>query len=208
MKLRRKKVSVKSLKKKLYAAFGLILFALLYIQRGEIYKLTSVPVPSENSSIDFTNVYVKKVYDGDTFLASNSFKVRLIGVDTPESYESNKLSRDSFISGIKPAQIIKLGKISHAFTKKMCEHKYVRIEFDSQKKDRYGRILAYVFLPDGKLLNEEILRSGYGLVYLKFPFKDEYRYRFIIAQEYAKSTGAGLWRETPGLRELEKTSRS
>ncbi len=203
----RKKRSIKSIKQKLYSVLGLILFVFLYLQRGDIYKSTSTffqPPSVLNNSI----VYVQKVYDGDTFLIENSIKIRLIGVDTPESSESNKLFRDSAKSGIKPEKIIRLGKISYSFTKKMCEHKRVRLEFDNQKKDRYGRLLAYVYLPDGQMLNELIIRSGYGFAYIKFPFKEEYRSRFIFAQEEAKKTAMGLWHEKPGLFQLEKANRS
>ncbi|HNT00401.1 MAG TPA: thermonuclease family protein, partial [Candidatus Saccharicenans sp.] len=62
---------------------------------------------------------------------------------------------------------------------------------DREKKDKYGRTLAYVYLSDGRCLNEEIIRRGYGFAYTRFPFKYLMKYRQLEAQARAK--GLGLW---------------
>jgi micrococcal nuclease len=83
-----------------------------------------------------------RVVDGDTIILSNGEKVRLIGVDTPETVRPNT-----------PVEYY--GKEASAFTKKMVEGKPVRLEYDWQQRDKYGRLLAYVYLMDGTFINAE-----------------------------------------------------
>lgn len=120
----------------------------------------------------------ERVVDGDTIIIENNEKVRLIGVDTPETVHPNK-------------PVGYFGKEASAFTKRMVEGKKVRLEYDWEMKDKYGRTLAYVFLDDGTFLNAEIIKQGYGFAYTKFPFKylDEFRQYEREARENKK----GLW---------------
>ena len=106
---------------------------------------------------------VSRVVDGDTLVLENKERVRLIGVDTPETKHPSK-----------PVEYY--GKEATAFTKKMVHGKRARLEFDQANahlghKDRYKRTLAYVFLEDGTFLNAEIIKQGYGFAYTKFPFQ-------------------------------------
>lgn len=73
----------------------------------------------------------------------------------------------------------------------MLEGKHVRLEYDWERTDRYGRTLAYVRLPDGALLNAEIIRQGYGHAYTRFPFK--YLDEFRQYEREAREAGRGLW---------------
>ena len=100
--------------------------------------------------------------DGDTLVLGTGERVRLIGVDTPETKHPNK-----------PVEYF--GKKASAFTKRMAEGKRIRLEYDQANahlghKDRYGCTLAYIFLEDDTLLNAEIIRQGYGHAYTQFPF--------------------------------------
>jgi micrococcal nuclease len=124
-------------------------------------------------------VKVKKVIDGDTLLLTNREKVRLIGVDTPETKHPQK-----------PVQ--RFGKEAYLFTKRMVEGKKVRLEFDWQKKDKYGRLLAYVYLSDDTFLNAEIIKQGYGFAYTRFPFK--YLEEFRKYEREARENRRGLWK--------------
>ena len=123
---------------------------------------------------------VKKVIDGDTFLLENGEKVRLIGVDTPELHHPTK-----------PVQYF--AEEARNFTGKLVEGKKVRLEFDWQERDKYGRLLAYVYLLEGNLfLNAEIIKQGYGFAYTKYPFK--YLEEFKEYEREARSKAVGLWK--------------
>jgi len=73
----------------------------------------------------------------------------------------------------------------------MVEGKRVKLEYDWQRKDRYGRTLAYVYLDDGTFLNAEIIKQGYGFAYTKYPFK--YLDEFRELQKEARLNKRGLW---------------
>jgi micrococcal nuclease len=121
---------------------------------------------------------VTRVVDGDTIILNGNERVRLIGVDTPETVHPQK-----------PVEYY--GKEASAFTKRLCEGKSVRLEYDWQKQDKYGRTLAYVYLEDGTFLNAEIIKQGYGHAYTRFPFK--YLEEFRGYEKDARESGMGLW---------------
>lgn len=123
---------------------------------------------------------VVRVVDGDTLLLDGDERVRLIGVDTPESVDPRR-----------PVQ--SYGKEASAFTRRLAEGKRVRLAFDQERKDRYGRTLAYVYLEDGTLLNAEIIRQGYGHAYTRFPFR--YAEQFRAYEREAREQRRGLWTE-------------
>lgn len=123
--------------------------------------------------------WVKRVIDGDTLLLSNGERVRLIGVDTPETKHPQK-----------PVQ--RFGREAYLFTKRMVEGKQVRLELDWQKRDKYGRLLAYVYLMDGTFLNAEIIRQGYGFAYTRYPFV--YLDEFRSYEREARENRRGLWK--------------
>ncbi len=128
-------------------------------------KLTVGQVPTKELSSEL--ITIKRVIDGDTLLLGNGEKVRLIGVDTPEVHGSNKLKRDSNRTQTDIETIRRLGRRSSAFVKKVVKGKRVRLEYDQANadighRDRYRRILAYVYLDDGTFLNAEIIRQGLG----------------------------------------------
>jgi micrococcal nuclease len=74
----------------------------------------------------------------------------------------------------------------------MVGGKEVHFEFDRQKRDRYGRLLAYVYLSDGTFLNAEIIKQGYGFAYTRFPFKHMEEFRRY--ERDARENRRGLWR--------------
>jgi len=126
---------------------------------------------------------VTRVVDGDTMVLDGGEKVRLIGVDTPETVHPNK-------------PVERFGKEASAFTTRMAEGKHVRLEYDQERRDRYGRTLAYVYLPDGTLVNLEIIRQGYGFAYTRFPFSKLEEFR--SGERQAREQGRGLWAEANG----------
>ena len=119
-----------------------------------------------------------RVIDGDTIVLSNGEKVRLIGVDTPETKHPQK-----------PVEYY--GKEATAFTKKMVGGKVVKLKYDVQRRDEYDRLLAYVYLMNGTFLNAEIIKQGYGHAYTRFPFK--YMEEFKQYEKEARENKRGLW---------------
>ena len=119
-----------------------------------------------------------RVIDGDTIVIEGGEKIRLIGVDTPELHHPKK-----------PVQYY--AKEAKKFTKSLVEEKDVQLEYDRQRKDKYGRTLAYVYLKDRTFLNIEIIKQGYGFAYTKFPFK--YLIKFKEYEKEAREQKKGLW---------------
>jgi len=144
--------------------------------------ISSIVVVLTVCSLAHAQIYtVERVIDGDTIVVTDGDKiekVRLIGVDTPETVHPKK-----------PVEYF--GKEASAFTKSMCEGKKVRLEYDQTKRDKYNRLLAYVYLEDGTFLNAEIVKQGYGHAYTRFPFK--YLEEFREYEREAREDKRGLW---------------
>ena len=137
--------------------------------------------------------YVSKAIDGDTLRLSTGEHVRLIGIDTPESRYNNKLVRDSKRSRKDIDSIIKMGKEASSFTRNIVEGKKVRLEFDIEKHDRYGRLLAYVYLEDGTFINGRIIEEGYAQV-MTIPPNVKHAQAFLKLEREAREKGKGLWK--------------
>ena len=127
-------------------------------------------------------VLVTHVTDGDTVGVGRGWrykKVRLIGVDTPETVHPEK-----------PVEFY--GPEALEFTEKSLTRQWVRLEFEpGDQIDVYGRLLAYIFLEDGTLFNRDIVRRGYARAYTRFPFR--YQEEFRLAEIEARNIGRGLW---------------
>jgi len=142
---------------------------------------------------DYTNVLVRRVIDGDTLQLETGERVRLIGIDTPELHESNKLYKDSKKSGQDILTIKKLGQRAYEFTKNLVEGKRVSLEFDVEKHDVYGRTLAYVYLKNGTFVNAEIVKQGYASL-MTFPPNVKYADLFVKLYQEARVNKRGLWK--------------
>jgi len=142
-------------------------------------------------------VKITKIVDGDTVYGiynGKKEKFRLIGIDTPESRYNYKTKRDSKRSGQSIKAIISQGKRATRFVKTLIGKGSVLVlEFDAQLRDRYGRILAYLYLEDGRMLNEEIIRAGYASV-MTIPPNVKYQERFRKAFKKARESRVGLWK--------------
>ncbi len=117
---------------------------------------------------------VERVVDGDTIVLDNGTIVRLLGVNTPERgqpfYEEAK-----------------------AFTEELTLGKPVRLERDVVPVDQYNRVLAYVYLEDDTFVNLEIVRQGYGQVYV-IPPNVAHVEELREAEQEAREQGRGLWK--------------
>jgi len=143
-------------------------------------------------SYNYTDVGVKRAVDGDTLVLETGERVRLIGIDTPEMHESNKLKRDSQRSGQDASTIQKLGRRAYEFTKNLVEGKRVSLEFDAEKYDRYDRLLAYVYLKDGTFVNAEVVKQGYASL-LTIPPNVKHSDLFLKLYREARANKRGLW---------------
>lgn len=150
----------------------------LYTVPGELRSLKALA----RRLGDMTSATVTRIVDGDTVVVElpggDREKVRLIGVDTPES-----------VAPRKPVE--RFSEEATAYAERRLLGRSVRLAFGPELRDYYGRLLAYVFLDDGTCLNLAIVSDGYGFAYLKypFPFQDE----FSAAEREARSAGQGLW---------------
>jgi micrococcal nuclease len=147
---------------------------------------------------------IVRAVDGDTLevsLNGHPEKVRLIGVDTPEVHESEKLHRDSVRTHQDEATIKALGQRAWDFTKSLVHAgDQVQLEYGQEPRDRYHRVLAFVWLPDGRMLNETIICEGYANALTRYPFRSDYMERFRACERQAREQGKGLW-AAEGLRE-------
>lgn len=140
---------------------------------------------------------VEYVIDGDTIILDGHEKVRLIGVDTPELNDSLRNARNAKRWGADSAVVDDFAYHAKAYTNRMIGGKTVRLEYDWERKDKYGRTLAYVYrLPDNMFLNAEIVRQGYGFAYLRFPFK--YAGQFRKFEKEAMKNKRGMWQTGKG----------
>lgn len=154
--------------------------------------LTCLAIAGQTS----TSAKVVRILDGDTIeieLAGKVENVRLIGIDTPESKRNRKVKKDAARSGEDLNAIIGMGKAATEFTKTLVKPgDLVNVEQDVQPRDRYGRILAYVYLKSGEMLNEEIISAGYASV-MTIPPDVRYQDRFLAAYRAARVAKRGLW---------------
>lgn len=138
-------------------------------------------------------VKIQRVVDGDTFVLENGDKVRLLGIDTPEKYESSKLDKDAEMSKKDKATIIALGNLSSKYADDMLSNATVILVGDSTNsdKDKYGRLLRYAYLLDGTFFNLKIIQDGYAYAYTRFPliYVDQFRQ----AEREARENKKGLW---------------
>ncbi len=170
------------LRKKHISLLGLVLFACVtafqYGARG------SSPDVAQKASENQPGLYaIDHFVDGDTIavkMNGTTESIRMIGIDTPETHKPNT-----------PVQCY--GPAASAFTKNLIGTQSVRLESDpkSTNRDRYNRLLRYVYLPDGRLVEHELIAGGYGFAYTQFPFTKSQD--FVAAQDSAKATNKGLW---------------
>lgn len=119
-------------------------------------------------------VLCTRVIDGDTIEVLGGERVRYIGIDTPE---------------MRPMEA--WAEAATAANRELVEGRMVRLELDVQKRDRYGRVLAYVWVDD-LMVNEELVRRGYARV-STYPPNVRYQERLLAAERAARDMRRGLW---------------
>lgn len=134
---------------------------------------------SEASITPLPNLYkVLRVVDGDTIEIEGGEKVRYIGINAPETVAPGK----------------PVGCYGHEAlnkNKELVEGKIVRLEKDISEKDKYGRLLRYVYL-DNVFINDELVKTGYARV-STYPPDVKYQKLFLESEKYARENNLGLW---------------
>ncbi|SMP42037.1 thermonuclease family protein [Desulfonatronum lacustre] len=131
-------------------------------------------------SVSASEVQVKWVPDGDTIHLQDGNRVRLLGIDAPE------MGRDG-----GPDQYY--ARESRDYLRRLIDGRSVRLETDGQEPDRYGRLLAYVFLPDGRMANEVLVEEGLAFFYPHSHQDREFQRRMLEAQKRAIMARKGFW---------------
>lgn len=164
-------------------------------------RTDNLPTKPITPIIDSELFLVTKIIDGDTLIININDKeesVRLIGVDTPEIKDSQKTVQC-------------FGNEASEKAKQLMENQKVKLEADTSQNDRdiYNRLLRYVYLEDGTLVNKKLIEEGFGFEYTyKIPYK--FKTEFKEAQKMAKSKKVGLWADgicpTPTIIKINTTS--
>jgi micrococcal nuclease len=152
------------------------------------------------------SVTVTRVIDGDTIdvvSEGHHQRVRLIGIDTPESRNNQRSLIQANKANITKKEIIKMGSCAHSFTEALLPiGQQVTLVTDTQKRDKYRRTLAYVYLPNGQMVNEVIISQGYAYPLTIAP---NVLYEKLFRQRFADSRKAerGLWSGNPSCTPVE-----
>jgi micrococcal nuclease len=179
----------------LLVVVALVSTGMFLLSQGSKINLQNLnPKGAYPGSGNYAAILVERAVDGDTLKLVNGERVRLIGIDTPEVHESEKLYRDSRKSGQDVKTIQAMGRRSAAFTKGLVEGKTVRLEFDVEKRDKYKRLLAYVYLPDGTFVNAEIVKQGYASL-MTYPPNVKHAEEFLKLYRQARDSKLGLWKD-------------
>ena len=137
------------------------------------------PINGYASDLAFCN----GIADGDTLfvrIRNRNETIRLLGVDTPE-VKSKYTNEEPH------------GKEASSYTRNLVKRKKIRLEFDIEKRDKYKRLLAYVYLPDGRMLNRALIKMGYARVYKFYKYKN--KKEFMKLEQEAKKKCLGIWRK-------------
>lgn len=173
-----KVLSKRQTRKLVAAIIFLIAAAVAYFQPGLVKDGLKTAQQSQPGLYE-----VEETSDGDTIIVNMNGKreiIRLIGVDTPETQHPDR-----------PVECF--GKEASEFIRKLLTGQKVRLQADplNTNRDRYDRLLRYVYTQEGSLVEQRLIAEGYGFSYTQFPFekKDE----FNTFEQQAKDSKKGLW---------------
>lgn len=171
-------------RKKIVIIAGMIIVAIAYFFDVYSSRVATSGFSSTTPQIIGTYYHVTKVVDGDTLhidMDGHNERVRLIGINTPETVDPRR-------------QVECYGKEASQRMKEIANGKLVRLEYDESQstRDAYGRLLAYIYLEDGQMLNRKMIAEGYAYEYT---YLTPYRYQkeFRQLQTLAQGAKRGLW---------------
>jgi micrococcal nuclease len=189
---------------------GLLFF--LYLNAGRLPSLSDIRYLFNQPTIDglIGPVELVRVSDGDTIVVhweNKEESIRLIGVDTPEKFASDKLERDDAKSPLTKKEIQRLGKLASEYTSSLIDGKVLYLELDTEDRDRYRRLLAYVYFCDAngdyafgetrfEQVNLELVKAGWATP-LTIPPNVRYADDYVNANRVAQQENKGMWAEIP-----------
>ncbi|MBL1319456.1 MAG: thermonuclease family protein [Methylophaga sp.] len=142
--------------------------------------------PSSNATLQKSDTHSQRyknkvayVYDGDTIKLENGEKIRLLGIDTPEVASHYRKATPG-------------GNVAKKWLTKRLEGADVYLEYDQEKRDKYKRVLAHVFLKNGEHINVTLVKEGLAIVNL-FPPNLRYKNELLAAQKTAQQQHLGMW---------------
>ncbi|MEJ2588284.1 MAG: thermonuclease family protein [Deltaproteobacteria bacterium] len=136
-------------------------------------------------AVGFTGegVHVRNIFDGDTISLERGEHVRYAGIDTPEiDHESNKAEYMAYEAT--------------NLNRELVSNRRVVLERAPETRDRYGRVLGYIFLQDGRMVNDLLVSEGLAVVSTNPP-NLKYRWRLLRSQRHAMASRKGIWRRLP-----------
>lgn len=144
------------------------------------YQLSQTLPTNRPFSFETARRYaVERIIDGDTLLLTDGTRIRLIGVDTPETKHPNR--------PVEP-----LGPEATEFVKQHIQGQTISLQFDRERRDRYQRVLAYVYVGEW-FLNEELIRAGFSRAETGYPYSNLMKKRFQKAEADARDNHTGIW---------------
>jgi micrococcal nuclease len=159
-------------------------FSAIVIAAAILIPVSSLSAPFE----ELLRGTVTVIYDGDTvrvrLAGQKDERVRLIGVDSPELDDARE-------------QVRLMAFLAKRFTFTRLFQSTVDLLPGPEKRDVYGRLLAYIRTANGEMFNETLVREGYAHAYLKFPFDETWKTRLKEAESAARQAGRGLWKKEP-----------
>jgi micrococcal nuclease len=150
-------------------------------------SITDIPIQNKNNA---GLVKVTRVVDGDTIEIEGGERIRYIGIDTPETVDPRK-----------PIQCF--GVEASNKNKELVEGKEIRLEKDITDRDKYNRLLRYVWIDD-TFINLELVKQGFAYSY-SYPPDIKYQDQFVKAQQEAREAKRGLWNACPITTEQEQS---
>lgn len=181
---------MKTEKKNFVFGIGIFLLLLFSFILGRVSRDSTTPIPTSLSSQTEIPIpssvsesfKVTRVVDGDTIEIEGGEKIRYIGIDTPETVDPRK-----------PVQCF--GIEASKKNKELVEGKTVRLEKDITDRDKYSRLLRYVWVGD-LFINLELVKQGFASSY-SYPPDIKYQKEFLAAETEAREAERGLWKACP-----------
>lgn len=145
-----------------------------------VYRFQQIENANKREPDGSERTTVLQVIDGDTIIVSGDRRVRLLGIDTPETKHPDRPPEP-------------FGAEATQFTQVAVEGRDVQLLYDKERYDNYGRLLAFVFYNEDQFLNEELVAAGLATAEPQYPFRSDFKRLLINAEKLAQQKNLGIW---------------